>query len=112
MLSECKRRSRLTHDFTHHALKETPPTHALQVPAGSPIFLIERTPYITGNRPVYYERLHYRGDLIRFVTRLARPPRRSLPWWGGRTQAGHDLPLRLSYCLAMRRSARSLAAIF
>jgi GntR family transcriptional regulator len=45
---------------------------ALQVPAGSPIFLIERTSYTTGNRPVDYERLHYRGDLIRFVTRLAR----------------------------------------
>jgi GntR family transcriptional regulator len=48
---------------------------ALQVPAGSPIFLIERTSYTTGNRPVDYERLHYRGDLIRFVTRLARHPR-------------------------------------
>jgi GntR family transcriptional regulator len=45
---------------------------ALQVPAGSPIFLIERTSYTEGNRPVDYERLHYRGDLIRFVTRLAR----------------------------------------
>jgi GntR family transcriptional regulator len=48
---------------------------ALQVSAGSPIFLIERTSYTTGNRPVDYERLHYRGDLIRFVTRLARDPR-------------------------------------
>ncbi|MBV8107052.1 MAG: GntR family transcriptional regulator, partial [Hyphomicrobiales bacterium] len=48
---------------------------ALQVPAGSPIFLIERTSYTTGNQPVDYERLHYRGDLIRFVTRLARRPR-------------------------------------
>lgn len=48
---------------------------ALQVPTGSPIFLIERTSYTTGNRPVDYERLHYRGDLIRFVTRLARRPR-------------------------------------
>ena len=47
---------------------------ALQVPTGSPIFLIERTSYTTGNRPVDYERLHYRGDLIRFVTRLARRP--------------------------------------
>ena len=45
---------------------------ALQVSAGSPIFLIERTSYTEGNRPVDYERLHYRGDLIRFVTRLAR----------------------------------------
>jgi GntR family transcriptional regulator len=48
---------------------------ALGVSAGSPIFLIERTSYTTGNRPVDYERLHYRGDLIRFVTRLARHPR-------------------------------------
>ncbi len=50
---------------------------ALQVPIGSPIFLIERTSYTTGNRPVDYERLHYRGDLIRFVTRLARRSRTS-----------------------------------
>jgi GntR family transcriptional regulator len=48
---------------------------ALQVPTGSPIFLIERTSYTIENRPVDYERLHYRGDLIRFVTRLARRPR-------------------------------------
>jgi GntR family transcriptional regulator len=48
---------------------------ALQVSAGSPILLIERTSYTTGNRAVDYERLHYRGDLIRFVTRLARRPR-------------------------------------
>jgi GntR family transcriptional regulator len=51
---------------------------ALQVPAGSPIFLIERTSYTTGNRPIDYERLHYRGDLIRFITRLARRPRATM----------------------------------
>src|SRR6202008_715829 len=51
---------------------------ALQVPSGSPIFLIERTSYTTGNRPVDYERLHYRGDLIRFVTRLSRRLRPSM----------------------------------
>src|SRR5258706_4131828 len=50
---------------------------ALQVPTGSPVFLIERTSYTTGHQPVDYERLHYRGDLIRFVTRLARRPRAS-----------------------------------
>ncbi len=50
---------------------------ALRVPNGSPIFLIERTSYTAGNRPVDYERLHYRGDLIRFVTRLARRSRTS-----------------------------------
>lgn len=50
---------------------------ALEVSVGSPIFLIERTSYTTGNRPVDYERLHYRGDLIRFMTRLARRARTS-----------------------------------
>jgi GntR family transcriptional regulator len=52
---------------------------ALEVPVGSPIFLIERTSYTAGNQPVDYEKLHYRGDLIRFVTRLARRPRTSIP---------------------------------
>ena len=45
---------------------------ALRVKQGSPIFRIERTSYSSGNRPVDYEKLYYRGDLIRFVTRLAR----------------------------------------
>jgi GntR family transcriptional regulator len=45
---------------------------ALGVDAGSPIFRIERTSYSVGDRPVDYEKLHYRGDLIRFRTRLAR----------------------------------------
>jgi GntR family transcriptional regulator len=45
---------------------------ALRVNQGSPIFLIERTSYSTGGRPVDYEKLYYRGDLVRFVTRLAR----------------------------------------
>jgi GntR family transcriptional regulator len=45
---------------------------ALTVPVGSPIFLIERTSYALEHRPVDYERLYYRGDHIRFVTRLAR----------------------------------------
>jgi GntR family transcriptional regulator len=45
---------------------------ALRVRQGCPIFRIERTSYSTGNRPVDYEKLHYRGDLVRFVTRLAR----------------------------------------
>ena len=45
---------------------------ALRVKQGSPIFRIERTSYSTGNRPVDYEKLYYRGDLVRFVTRLAR----------------------------------------
>ena len=45
---------------------------ALGVDTGSAIFLIERTSYSVGNRPVDYEKLHYRGDLIRFRTRLTR----------------------------------------
>jgi hypothetical protein len=53
----------------------SPKAQALQVSAGSPIFLIECTSYTSGNRPVDYERLHYRADLIRFVTQLARRSR-------------------------------------
>ena len=45
---------------------------ALGVAIGSPIFLIERTSYCAGNKPIDYETLYYRGDLIRFVTRLTR----------------------------------------
>jgi GntR family transcriptional regulator len=45
---------------------------ALGVATGSPVFLIERTSYAAGDAPVDYEKLHYRGDLIRFTTRLAR----------------------------------------
>jgi GntR family transcriptional regulator len=47
---------------------------ALGIDTGSPIFLIERTSFSAGHRPVDYEKLHYRGDLVRFVTRLARRP--------------------------------------
>ena len=47
---------------------------ALGMEAGSPIFLIERTSFSANRRPVDYERLYYRGDHIRFVTRLARRP--------------------------------------
>jgi GntR family transcriptional regulator len=46
--------------------------HALEIDPGSPIFLIERTSYSGGHHPVDYEKLYYRGDHIRFVTRLAR----------------------------------------
>ena len=45
---------------------------ALGIDAGSPIFLIERTSFSSGRLPVDYERLYYRGDHIRFVTRLTR----------------------------------------
>jgi GntR family transcriptional regulator len=43
---------------------------ALGIIPGRPIFLIERTTYSDNHRPVDYERLYYRGDHIRFVTRL------------------------------------------
>ena len=45
---------------------------ALGVETGSPLFRIERTSYCVGNQPVDYEQLSYRGDMVRFVTRLAR----------------------------------------
>jgi GntR family transcriptional regulator len=44
----------------------------LGIQTGSPIFLIERTSYTVDSRPVDYEKLYYRGDLIRFKTRLTR----------------------------------------
>ncbi len=44
----------------------------LGVDVGSTVFLIERTSYSAGNTPIDYEKLFYRGDLIRFTTRLAR----------------------------------------
>jgi GntR family transcriptional regulator len=47
---------------------------ALQVRVGSPIFQIERTSMTTGNQPVDYEVLSYRGDIVRFVTKLLRHP--------------------------------------
>jgi GntR family transcriptional regulator len=45
---------------------------AIGVRVGSPIFLIERTSFAADHHPVDYEKLHYRGDQIRFVTRLPR----------------------------------------
>jgi GntR family transcriptional regulator len=53
---------------------DTTAARALGITAGSPIFLIERTSYTTGHQPIDYEKLYYRGDHIRFVTRLARRP--------------------------------------
>ncbi|HEX3315868.1 MAG TPA: GntR family transcriptional regulator [Gemmataceae bacterium] len=51
----------------------------LDVGVGSPLVLIERTSYSTDHRPVDYEKLHYRGDRVRFVTRLQRSPSRRRP---------------------------------
>src|ERR1700733_7433345 len=47
---------------------------ALTVREGSPIFRIERTSFTKGGQPIDYETLSYRGDPLRFVTRLARQP--------------------------------------
>ena len=44
----------------------------LQVKIGSPIFQIERTSKTTDHEPIDYEVLSYRGDLVRFVTKLSR----------------------------------------
>jgi GntR family transcriptional regulator len=49
---------------------------ALHIPEGSPILRIERTSFTTEEKPIDYEILSYRGDLIRFVTRLARHRKR------------------------------------
>lgn len=45
---------------------------ALGIETGSAVFLVERTSYAEGGKPVDYEKLYYRGDMVRFVTRLAR----------------------------------------
>lgn len=50
---------------------------AIGVPAGSPIFLVERTSFSTKRKPVDYEKLYYRGDQIRFVTTLPRQNRQA-----------------------------------
>ncbi|WP_225888147.1 GntR family transcriptional regulator [Myxococcus xanthus] len=63
-------------EYRLEAITATPTVaQALAVEPGNPVFLIERTSYTEGSRPIDYERLHYRGDLIRFITRLSRRPR-------------------------------------
>jgi GntR family transcriptional regulator len=49
---------------------------ALEVTVGAPIFQIERTSRTTSNEPIDYEVLSYRGDLVRFVTKLLRRERK------------------------------------
>ena len=49
---------------------------ALAIAEGFPVFRIERTSFTEDGRPIDYEILSYRSDLIRFVTRLARQPAR------------------------------------
>ncbi|MGI6851802.1 GntR family transcriptional regulator [Mesorhizobium sp. 1B3] len=63
-------------EYRLEAVTATPDVaQALAVDPGSAVFLIERTSYTEGHRPIDYEKLHYRGDLISFVTRLARRSR-------------------------------------
>lgn len=45
---------------------------ALRIKVGSPIFQIERTSRTTNHEPIDYEVLSYRGDLVRFTTKLSR----------------------------------------
>jgi GntR family transcriptional regulator len=52
---------------------------ALNVPEGAPVFRIERTSFTTDGKPIDYEMLSYRGDLIRFVTRLGRHSKTDAP---------------------------------
>lgn len=60
-------------DYQLEAIAAEPAVaQALNIEPGSPIFMIERTSYSTANQPIDYERLHYRGDLIRFATKLIR----------------------------------------
>ncbi|MDR3100403.1 MAG: GntR family transcriptional regulator [Paraburkholderia sp.] len=63
-------------EYRLEAVTATPEVaRALVIDPGDAVFLIERTSYSTDHRPIDYEKLHYRGDQIRFVTRLARRPR-------------------------------------
>jgi GntR family transcriptional regulator len=53
---------------------------ALGINVGSPVFLIERTSHTEGPKPIDFEKLYYRGDLIKLVARLSRRSRaRPLP---------------------------------
>jgi GntR family transcriptional regulator len=51
---------------------DRPTAAALGVDEGSAIFQIERTSFTTGQKPVDYEILHYRGDAMTFTMRLPR----------------------------------------
>src|SRR5262249_31009954 len=45
---------------------------ALGVATGGPLFLIGGTSYSAGDQPADYEKLCYRGAMVRFVPRLGR----------------------------------------
>lgn len=51
---------------------DSPTAAALDVDEGSAVFRIERTSFTTGQKPVDYEILHYRGDAMTFTMRLPR----------------------------------------
>ncbi len=58
------------------ALAQGEVARMLEIEPGAPIFLIERTACSIEGKPVDYEKLHYRGDRIRFSMTLdrKRPP--------------------------------------
>jgi GntR family transcriptional regulator len=61
------------------AAASAPVAKALEVAEGTPIFRIERTSFTTDGKPIDYEMLSYRGDLIQFVTRLTRRSKTEAP---------------------------------
>ncbi|HEY2587083.1 MAG TPA: GntR family transcriptional regulator [Tepidisphaeraceae bacterium] len=58
---------------------------ALGVEPLTPMLVIERISYREGDHPIDYEKLYYRGDLVRFTTRL---PRRAPGGAAGRKPPG------------------------
>ncbi len=51
------------------------------LPPGRTIFLIERTSYCAGPRPIDYEKRYYRGDLIQSLLPAAPPSARLIAGW-------------------------------
>jgi GntR family transcriptional regulator len=48
-------------------------SHLLGIKRGHPVFVVTRTSYDYGGRPVEYVKSTYRGDRYKFVNRLTRP---------------------------------------
>lgn len=48
-------------------------SHLLGIKRGNPVFVVTRTSYDHGGRPVEYVKSTYRGDRYKFVNRLTRP---------------------------------------
>ncbi|MGE5370529.1 MAG: GntR family transcriptional regulator [Solirubrobacterales bacterium] len=55
------------------ALASSDEATRLQIQPGDPILLIERTLYTTGNRPFYWLKFVFRGDLYRLHTVMEKP---------------------------------------